>query len=84
MDNRTPEQRASRELAEAAFADPETRERFKIMIKDTSARDLTRDDFSWLSSEARPQRQEFSRFRSLTQMLLRVPKDEVRGHRPKS
>ena len=70
-------------MADAVFADPELRERFEMMAKQTATREPVPDDFSWLSRDAQPP-QEVSRFKGLTQKLLGVPKkeaDEVhRGH----
>ena len=81
MDELIPTQRASQELAEAVFADPDLRARFEVMVKETANRDPVPDDFSWLSRDAQPP-QEFSRFKALTQKLFKVPKEEAdRIHR---
>lgn len=53
MRDRTPTQRASRDLAEAVFADPALKERFEAMVEDTNSRELARDDFSWIPPEVR-------------------------------
>ena len=64
-------------MADAVFADPELRERFVVMAKESAAREFVPDDFSWLNPAAKPHRQEFSRFKALTQKLLGVPKGEA-------
>ena len=77
---RTASQLASSEMAEAVFADPELRDRFALMAKETATRTPVRDDFAWLAPDARPV-SEFSRFKALTQKLLGVSKNEVAAHR---
>lgn len=51
MDEPTPAQEASRDLAEAVFANPELRERFRMMVKETATREPIPDDFAWLSPQ---------------------------------
>lgn len=48
MPEQTPSQRASAELAAAAFRNPALRAKFELMIKEMATRDPVRDDFSWL------------------------------------
>lgn len=76
----TPTQQASRELAEAVFANPELAERFRMMAEETATREPVPDDFAWLS---RDEPQEFSRFKALTGKLLRGPKAAVDAERAK-
>jgi hypothetical protein len=56
MDEPTPTQEASREFAEAVFANPELRERFEMMAKETAASEPVPDDFVWLTQpdQSRP------------------------------
>lgn len=77
----SPTQKASRELAEAVFANPELHERFEAMAEETATREPVPDDFAWLSRDEPP---EFSRFKALTGRLLRVPKAAVDAERAKS
>lgn len=65
----TAEQRASAELARVVFRDPHQRAKFDLMTKETASREPVRDDFTWLSPDARGAGDEFSRFESLTQRL---------------
>lgn len=51
MNEETPSQEESRMLAEAVFANPELRERFEAMARETSTRQPVADDFDWLSPE---------------------------------
>lgn len=81
MGDPTPTQKASRELAEAVFANPELRERFERMAKETATRTPVPDDFAWLSKDAEPQ--EFSRFKTLARKLLAVPKADIDAERAK-
>jgi hypothetical protein len=76
MTDETPTQRASRELAEAAFSDPELRQRFELMTKETANREPVPDDFAWLPQHV--EQSEFSRFKALTQKLLQVPKSAIK------
>ncbi len=48
MAEETPTQKASREMAEAVFADPALREKFEQMARDTEKREPVPDDFAWL------------------------------------
>jgi len=52
----TVEQRASRELADVVFANPELRARFEMIAKDTATREPVPDDFLWLpaATQQRP------------------------------
>lgn len=85
MGEQTPTQKASQQMAEAVFADPELAERFKVMAKETAEREAVADDFAWLSSEvvARDKPSEWERFQSLTRRLLGVPKREIDKEREK-
>ena len=89
MDKETPTQKKSREMAEAVFADPELRERFVLMAKETSSHEAVPDDFSWLSAQARGEAtngpsSEFSRFQSFARKLLAVPKSAIDAQRKKA
>lgn len=44
----TRTQKASAELADAVFADPDLRQQFEIMAKEAAAREPVPDDFAWL------------------------------------
>lgn len=50
-------------MAEAAFADPVTRERFEEMVRRTEETEPVPDDFSWISPVLRLQRGDRVRFR---------------------
>ena len=53
MSDPTQTQHASRELAEAVFADPDLRSRFEVTAEETANRAAVRDDFAWLSEPDR-------------------------------
>ena len=48
----TSTQRASREMAEAVFSNPDLRARFELMAEESANREPIPDDFAWLSEEA--------------------------------
>jgi hypothetical protein len=48
VSDQTPSQKASGELAEAVFSDPDLRERLEMMAKETATREPVPDDFAWL------------------------------------
>ncbi len=50
MPEQTPEQKASRELAEKVFADPALLAMFEEKIRETEKREPVPDDFSWLKA----------------------------------
>jgi hypothetical protein len=80
MGEQTPTQKASAEMAASIVADPELRERFQLMAKETATRDPKPDDFAWLSQDAAPSA-EFSRFKALTQKLFGVSKVDLHHDR---
>lgn len=67
MPRSTPEQRASAELARAAFSDPETRAKLEAMASEMADRDAVPDDFDWLPAD------EFTRIRSLAGRIITSP-----------
>jgi hypothetical protein len=79
----TASQRHSAELAAAAFANPELRDRFVLMAKESEARVPVRDDFAWLSPDAKPQTG-FERFESFARRLISVPKHEIDEQKAKT
>lgn len=81
MGDPTPTQEASREFAEAVFADPGLRERFETMAKETASRPPVPDDFAWLSQD--PKSEEFSRIKPLTEKRINVPKAASNAKRAK-
>jgi hypothetical protein len=76
MDNRTPTQLASEEMARAIFADPELRERFEKMAFEATTREPVPDDFTWLANGVEPE-SEFSRPKASTQQLASESKVEA-------
>lgn len=74
----TSTQRASREFAEAVFADPAVRSRFDRAIENTGNREPVPDDFGWLAPD-----DEFAAFETLARKLVAVPKSELDAERAK-
>jgi hypothetical protein len=85
MGEQSPTQRASAEMAEAVFANPDLRHRFKIMAKETATRDPVPDDFAWLSRGAAPsvsptaldKQSSLDHLGELVRRIASVPKGEI-------
>lgn len=76
MDDPTPAQEASAELAEAVFGNPDLLARFELMIKETAAREPKPDDFSkWLPRASMDERVKIDMDpEDALRMLLQSPK----------
>lgn len=85
MPEPSPTQRASEELARAAFTNAALRAKFDLMVKETANRTPVADDFEWLS---RPDSERVSlaplSFEDAMRALLDTPPHEGQSDRPVS
>lgn len=79
-EEQTPTQEASRQMAEAVFADPALRERFERMAKEAEEREPVPDDFAWLSGDERDEVVPIRRDQDFSQRAFDVVGQATKRH----